>query len=453
MNDWWERIKANNPWWGYSEAIKNDTLILEFENQRYRYFHPLLKTLSTNQDGVLTLRGPRRVGKSTLVRLIVKRLLLEKNIPKEAVFFFPCDRVEDYNQLFELLKTYLEFARPKTRHRLFIFLDEISFIKDWQRGIKELADQGWLKNALCLLTGSSLLDLKFGSEFLAGRRGKISPADIFFYPLSFKDFVKLVAPSINLANPPETLFYELPHINKLFYDYLLVGGFPLTINEFYASGRLSNSIYETFFTWIENDLHKTRRNEKTADDLLENVIRTLTTPVSFVSLAKSISLASHLAVAEYLEILEKMFVLFSLNAYLIDQKKRDLKKNKKIYFTDPFIFNCLFLKTRSLQGDHFLQSQGSLAPAIMPLLAENIVGLHLKRLYPALYWGKTAKNEIDFVGCQQGKDAYFEVKYREKIDYSEVQALPDLEIISKKTFSVQPVKTTPLVLHLLSALY
>jgi len=357
MLDTFERIRANNPWWSSKGVIEEDNLILEFESQKYRYIHPLIKNFPQTTDAVITLRGPRRVGKSTLIRLIIKKLLTEQKIPKEAVFFFPCDRVRDFNDLFDVIKNYLDFARPRTGSRLFIFLDEISFVTDWQKAIKEMVDAGLLKKTLVLLTGSSILDLKYGSEFLAGRRGQISPADIFYYPLSFKDFVNLIDPEVLINIDPLALSYQLPKLQKLYHDFLITGGFPKTINEYFTLERIENSSYETFLAWFENDLHKTGRSEIRAYELVNNIIRTLTTPVSFTALARDSAFSSHFAVQEYTEIMEKMFILFPLNTFLIGEKRPDPKKNKKIYFSDPFIFNALYLKTQEQMENPFLQSQ------------------------------------------------------------------------------------------------
>lgn len=419
MLDAFDRIKANNPWWATKSVIEEDSLILEFEGQKYRYFHPLIKDFPMSSDAVITVRGPRRVGKSTLIRLIIKKLLLEKKIPKEAIFFFPCDRVSHYNDLFEVVKAYLDFARPRCNSRLFIFLDEISFVTDWQKAIKEMADTGLLKYSLVLLTGSSILDLKFGSEFLAGRRGKVYPADIFYYPLSFKEFVNLVEPDLVENVQVLALSYSLPKLKKLYYDFLITGGFPKTINEFYVLSRIENSTYETLLTWFENDLHKTGRSEVRAYELINNIIRTLTTPVSFTKLARDSAFASHFAVQEYIEILEKMFILFPINTFLIDQKKSDPKKNKKIYFSDPFIFNALYLKGQERMENPYLQSKKIVDSDIFPNLVENSVAFHLRRLFPQLYRGKIGNNEVDFVAKKEGKLFFYEVKYQNEIKISD----------------------------------
>lgn len=448
LQDSFERIRTNNPWWGNVDAINQDSLVVEFEEQKIKYFHPLLSGFPSKKDGVLTIRGPRRVGKSTLFRLLIRLLLLEKGVPPESVFFFPCDRVEDYNDLFNIIKTYLDFARPRTNQRLFIFLDEISFVTDWQKTIKEMTDVGLLKNSLTLLTGSSLLDLKFGSEFLSGRRGNFAFPDIFYYPLNFRQFVQTVEPKFDINQNNLELSYHLPKLQKIFSDYLLTGGFMTAINDYYQTGRIKQSFYETFLSWIENDLHKARRSEKTAYDLIANIFRTLTTQISFTSLARDTNLASQLAIQEYLDILEKMFLLFTLEAKVVEQNKRDPRKNKKIYFTDPFIFNVLYIKTHELMGDSFAQIRDALKTQ-MPIVAENMVALDLKQHIPNLYWGKSAKGEIDFI---TSKRELFEVKYQEKIDlslYYEHKNFKNLKIISKKTFAEKPFSILPLELFLL----
>lgn len=448
MNDIFERVKNNNKWWEAAKNIEEDSLILEFESQKFRYFHPLLDIFPLKRDAVLTIRGPRRVGKSTLFRLIIKKLLLREKLPKEAVFFFPCDRVKNYDVLYDIIKSYIDFARPRTDSRLFIFLDEISFVTDWQRSIKEMVDAGLLKNTVLSLTGSSILDLKFGSEYLSGRRGQITSPDIFYHPLSFRDFVNLIKPEISKFKDTLSLSYHWPELHKLYQDFLLTGGFPKTINEFYTLNRIENATYETFLTWIENDLHKTKRNEQTAYDLTENIIRTITTPVSFTRLSKDSNLVSHEAGFQYIDILEKMFILFPLSAFIVEQGKRDTKKNKKIYFTDPFIFNSLYLKTHELLEDPFNQSKKFITDRMMPVLAENTVAFHLHRNYPQLYWGKMKKGEIDFVGKKQDKLYYFEVKYQDKIGYSDILNRPNLTLISRRNYQEKPVQTIPLEIFL-----
>lgn len=238
------QLQSHNSWWIRPELVLEDTKITEFEGQRYKWWPPAYYGFPLDQDAILTLRGPRQVGKTTLLKLLIKRLLLKEKYPREAIFFYPCDRIADYNELHLLLSEFLAFAQPRTRKRLFIFLDEISFVKEWQRAIKELVDSGKLKNAMVLLTGSNILDIKFSSERLPGRRGEIFKPDIEMLPLDFSGFLGLVCSDLKEKGYEEIFSLHFPRLQKLFEDFLLTGGFLTTINQFYTKDFIPAYVYE-----------------------------------------------------------------------------------------------------------------------------------------------------------------------------------------------------------------
>ena len=184
-------LQQKNPWWENAAFIAEDDKIKEFELQKYKYRHPLETTFPLSAPGILTLRWPRQIGKTTLVKLVIQNLLAKK-VPAQNIFYYSCNLVANYKELAALLKEYLEFFTHKTSGMLFIFLDEVSFVTDWPRAIKEIAEGPWGKKILFLLTGSSTIDLKFSSERLPGRRGKIQNLDFEFLPLSFKEFIQTV---------------------------------------------------------------------------------------------------------------------------------------------------------------------------------------------------------------------------------------------------------------------
>lgn len=431
-----------NPWWRVPEAINNDQKIKEFEDQNLKYYHPLFYKFP-KKTAVITLRGPRRVGKTTLVKLIIRELLLKEKIPTNQVVYYFCDAVADYKELSQILLEYLEFIRPQRQGQIFIFLDEISFVNEWQRSIKRLVDGGLLDKTTLLLTGSSSVDLLFSSERLAGRWGKVTSPTINFYPLSFKEFVRL-------TNPQEKAL-STPALKNLFNKFLLTGGFPVTINEFWKKRRISSTLYEVFARWIEGDLHKLRKSEGLADEIFSQVFRTLTTPVSFYSLAKDAGIGSHATVIEYLEIFEKMFLTFDLECLLLPQKKRDPKKNRKIYFSDPFIFNTLNAKINGFLDDAFTYSKNEIVQASRkPFLVENTLAAFLKRQFDLLHYGRVGEKEVDFVAKKRGRYFLFESKYEERVSPDEFNwlkkyGLKDLTVITKKSSGErQGVKLIPL---------
>lgn len=449
------KLQEHNPWWRRPEFILEDNFIVEFKVQKYPYYHPLYFSFPLNKDSVLTLRGPRRIGKTTLIKLLIQKLLLAEKIPGERVFFYPCDTLKDFRELEELLLLYLEETLPKTKDRLFIFLDEISFVKEWQRAIKVLVDSGRLKKTTCLITGSNILDLKFSSERLPGRRGEIFPWDIEFLPLTFSEFVKLLEPKL-LEDPLTRSLDLLPKFKKLFSDYLLTGGFPVTINEYFSKGYIATETYEIFLAWIEGDLHKVGKSEESAYRILERLFTHLTTPVSLYRLSRESGLASHSTVEEYLEILEKMFLLFKTPFFSLGEKQVCFRKNRKIYFSDPFIFNCLRAKAEGFSQNAFSYSKEfNTNLKNRPLLVENSVAAFLKRKFERLYFGRFKDRELDFVGFDKGQLFYFEVKYQENISLQDFTWAKDvlkknkLTVFSKNNyFEKEGIKAFPAELFL-----
>lgn len=70
-----------NPWWRDRQSINQDKHILTFEASKIRWHPPLLKT-SLQEDALHIIKGPRQVGKTTLIKLFIKNLLAEKKVPK-----------------------------------------------------------------------------------------------------------------------------------------------------------------------------------------------------------------------------------------------------------------------------------------------------------------------------------------------------------------------------------
>ena len=73
----------------------------------------------------------------------------------------------------------------------FLILDEVTYIKDWDKGVKYLADAGLLENVVFILTGSDLVIIKDARMRFPGRRGQSDRVDFFLYPLNFLEFIKL----------------------------------------------------------------------------------------------------------------------------------------------------------------------------------------------------------------------------------------------------------------------
>jgi predicted AAA+ superfamily ATPase len=86
--------------------------------------------------------GPRQVGKSTALILLIKRLLEEERANPKSIFYFSCDKLADYRELDEIIGEYMKFKRANNISSSFIFLDEITYPREWYRALKSRIDGG-----------------------------------------------------------------------------------------------------------------------------------------------------------------------------------------------------------------------------------------------------------------------------------------------------------------------
>jgi len=258
-----------NPWWDIPERIEADRSIEGYRESKLRW-HPQIKDeFELNLDAVYTLRGPRQVGKTTVIKMIVKELL-ENGLPPQAIFYYACDLVASAGELFQVIRQYQEFSQPQKFERRYVFIDEISLVPDWQYAVKQAIDLGWGRSTTLILTGSSAVDIKRGAERLPGRRGRVSQADKVLAPLDFREFVdKCSEAPINFELASINALFEepklieklksqalvyLPRLTALFEKFLTVGGFPLAVECFLRKGELSRDIIETYLAVIRSGL-------------------------------------------------------------------------------------------------------------------------------------------------------------------------------------------------------
>lgn len=438
-----DELQQKNRWWESSALINEDDKLKEFAGQKYQYRHPLENDFPEGQPGILSLRGPRQIGKTTLLKLLVKKLL-DKSIPPYNVFYYSCNLIKDYKELNALVLEYLNFAAHKTEGILYIFLDEVSFVSEWQRAIKDLAEGRFGKRILFLLTGSSTIDLKFSSERLPGRRGQFINPDIEYLPLTFREFIKTIDPGL-LENDTEKAFFKKDRYRALFEKYVLCGGFPTAINSLYRNNFIETTVYKLYTSWISGDLHKLGKSDLLADQMFKKLTLSLTTPISFYELTKESGLASHGTCAEYVEFFVELYCLLRLDCYLIPQKRADPKKNHKFYFTDPFILSALNAKATENLDEAYSFSKGFLFNELFyPKLVEAIVASHLKRKENTrLFYGRMDKDkEIDFVRSAKEGLEFFEVKYQRNVKKEDFDFVLDkiaparLTVVTRDDFSL-----------------
>ncbi|MBU4493349.1 MAG: ATP-binding protein, partial [Nanoarchaeota archaeon] len=185
-------LTEQNIWWKDKGLIEQDYDIIRWKEKKYRWIPPIIERIKLEPFSLNIILGPRQVGKTTAIKLLIKNLLREKN--PLSIFYFNCEELSDYKELLDILETYIEFKKSSEIKNSYIFLDEITSPLKWYKAIKSKVDKGVFNEDVLVLTGSSSINIKRQTELFPGRRGK--GLDYMILPLSFREFLKVTKPKI-----------------------------------------------------------------------------------------------------------------------------------------------------------------------------------------------------------------------------------------------------------------
>ena len=360
---------------------------------------------------VVIITGPRRGGKSSLMKLICDDLIKKYKVPPSNILYlnFEDERfiefnISDFAQIYEL---FLQINRPTGR--LYFFLDEIQNVTGWEKWVNRLYEN---ENIKIFLTGSnaSLLSSEI-STALTGRNRTITN-----FPFSFREF--LVFKNYRLQ---ENDFYKTEKravIKSFFQEYLKLGGYPeiIKIND--------PTLLEQYFKDIIYRDILPRYSIKKIKEIRELCLflaSNLGSIHSYNRLQNLIGVKSINTVKTYLEILEEAFLFFRIN--LFDYSiKRQIYNPSKTYIIDTALGNSISFK--------FSENIGH--------IYENLVFLELKRRNKEIYYWKSKKGkEVDFLikkglNIEEAIQVSYNLNYKKTLD-REIESL----LIAKDEFKIK----------------
>jgi uncharacterized protein len=354
-----------------------------FEEKRF-FFNKLKKHLEYRQ--IIALTGLRRTGKTTLLKQIINLLIEQKNSRKN-ILYFSFD--EEKPPIDELLKNYSEITSVNIgKDKLFVFLDEVQKLENWQDQIKTYYDN--YENIKFFVSGSSSLFIKKKSdESLAGR---IFVLDLPV--LSFEEFLHFKKKQTLLKNPKM-------HANKLQFEFIeyLKKNFIETINtsedytKEYLKGIISKVVYEDIPQIFPVE------NPEKLYALLKAIYSSPGMIINYESIGKDLNMNSR-TTEQYLSYLIKSKLVKKIYNYSSNFLTSE-KKSKKVYVTAPSM--C------------FLNDEFSLSKIV-----ENIICVQGDYSF---FWRTSQKEEIDFIAKINKKAFPIEVKYTTKDRNKEIKTL------------------------------
>ena len=347
-----------------AQLVKTIDFWKETVTEKDLRYRPIVDAIDYKSREVIDIIGPRRSGKSSVLKLLIKKLCLTDNflfINFEDPYFVTHN---DPQVIEELIAIYQEYFQKNLKY---LFFDEIHAIDHWERVVRKLRDSGKYK---IFLTGSSskLLSREL-STLLTGRHLSYS-----ILPLSFGEFLSFKG--IKIENKKDIILKEKTLL-KSFDEYLFTGGFPEIV-------KTSNIalLKQYYFDILQKDI--VMRYDVRQKDILEKMGIFLIThsakTLSIASLKKTFDL-SYEAVSTYLDYFHEAFLTFELPQFSYSLKTQQ-KALKKMYAVDTGLANAISFR--------FSQDKGR--------LLEQCVFLELKRRGIEVYYYKTRYNkEVDFV--------------------------------------------------------
>ncbi len=339
---------------------------------RPAYLSKLEALYSSNQ--VLTITGPRRAGKSFIMRQMAKRLINGGMDPKNILhvnFEDPRFTESGVSLLQQIFEAYQEYIAPQGKPVL--LLDEIQEIENFEKWVRMMHE---LAKAKLVISGSNahLLSRELGT-LLTGRH-----LDLEVFPLSFGEFLSFK--NVVVAAGPAGVGNEI-QIKGLLRKYIEEGSFP----EVVLSEQKKEILLSYFEDVVTKDLLKRFKIRKVQD--LRSIVKYYFSNISSLATFNSIKRALDISVTSvknYTDHLEQAYLVFPLKRFSFKVKEQE-KSPRKMYAIDTGLCNAV--------GFRFSENIGR--------LAENIVFIALKRaqaLDPErelFYWKDVYHCEVDFV--------------------------------------------------------
>ena len=426
----------------------NDPHLIRLSQYKLISRSHLLSKLPTKEEGIYILTGGRQVGKTTLLKQWMLKLI-NSGVAAKNVSFLVGEVLDDHHALIRIVQETLEEIE-QTDKTQYLIVDEVTYVKDWDKGLKYLADAGILRNTILVISGSDIQLLKQGRVRFPGRRGSASQVDYHLTPLSFRESVLLkqnLTPS-SLSTWVENNFKT---VHTLWEEYLVHGGFLTAINDFVSSKSIRSSTLMTYSDWIRGDFLKHGKNEHYLRDVLTAIIKRYSSQVTWNALQKDLSIEHHKTIADYISLLESLDAAFVLHALREDKLAPAPKKARKVFFSDPFIRHAVAAWVKHSEDPYqeqiipLLNSKSE----VSSLVEGTITGLY-RRKYPT-YYLKGSSGEVDIAYVNKNTFWPVEVKWKNRLHSSELNQLKkyDTGVILAKQQNAQaidgiPVRSLPL---------
>jgi predicted AAA+ superfamily ATPase len=385
--------------------MKNESQL----HNRDLYLNRLIAFQDTEPVKIIT--GIRRCGKSSLMRLMARRLR-QNGIADEQIIEINFESMEFRGMGAETLYRYVKGRLPAKKHT-YLFLDEIQRIEQWQDAVNSFRVDF---DCDIYVTGSNayLLSSEYAT-YLAARS-----VEIKMLPLSFSEFLDFHGYEARAVTSPSGIVRkrvfdaggENHDAGELLQAYMKFGGMPGIADVGFDTDKafaLLDGIYSTVVIRDILEREKRRGQRQITDpELLRKIIMFLADNIgnstSITSIGNTLMNEKLLdrqtlkgkpavqTIQAYVSALVESFVFYGIKRFDIKGKEY-LRTLGKYYIADIGLRNYL-LGFRDMDTGHII---------------ENIVYFELLRRGYDIAIGKIGDFEVDFIATNANEKLYIQV--------------------------------------------
>lgn len=429
------RLRLDNPWWQAGGGV--DAEYRELPRRAYLpAFDRLVREAQVRRAVVLL--GPRRVGKTILVYHTIQSLLDEARVVGRDILYVSLETpIYTGLTLESLVRRFQKFFDRPAGETLYVFFDEIQYLREWEVHLKSLVDT--YRHIRFVATGSAAAALRAKSvESGAGRF-----TEFRLPPLTFAEYLRFIGREDELirelGDPAGAAFVarDVHTLNAEFVNYLNFGGFPEAVFSERVQANPRRYIKSDI---IDKVLLRDLPSLYGISDIqeLNSLFNTLAYNTGRELGLEDLSRTSHVAkntLIRYLEYLEAAFLIRRVRRVDADAKRFQRMTTFKVYLTNPAMRAALFGPV-----DESDEATGQLAET-----AVFSQWMHNTAYLDSLHYARWKKGEVDLVSIEPaGQKPRFavEVKWSDRAvdDPRELKAL--IEFAKKHKLSRRPLVTT-----------
>lgn len=410
-NELFAVLQQFNPWWSGAPVAD----LPDWERHAGRLLWQWVSSTDTRR--ALLLTGARQVGKTTLMRQAIRKLLREGLAPASVMYATLDHPLLKLAGLDRTVQAWNELHAVQPDRPRYLFIDEIQYAPDWQTWIKHQVD---FNPRLRIAATGSANPLRDGAAESGVGRWETIPLPT----LSFGEFLKLRSIAVPPGIPAVRSLRELfdwseadfaragaagQPLTGHFHDYLLRGGFP--------EPALTDDLTRCQRLLREDIVDKVLKRDMTA---FYGVRRVLEVERLFLylcyhdggildipTLCGNLEGFNRQSVLNFLELFTASHLIYRLKPF--GYGKEVLRGRDKVYLADAALAGAMLLLGRNL-----LTQPERLGAAVETAFFKHILTRYWRETPEFSYWiDPRSKQEVDIVTRLGERLVPFEVKYQD----------------------------------------